>query len=502
MGNTKLWWCAILAGAAVATGCGSSAGGGGGSSGAVATGGAPGSACNATFQDQGCRAFGTAWTRVQCDPSGVWQALDACAAGDFCSETAQAGSSKHTATCSHPGVADSGGGQDATSGDGASQDVGKSDVGTDASGQDVAVADGTDEGQDITILDDTTVLDSVGKDIGKDTGSDLGKDTGKDTSKDIGKDTGKDSGGTGVCPAGDLEYSDSTSGIHYFYKLVGGQQILQGPYERTGATGILLIQACFDDGGRSGTWTYRFAKGALSGTESFDANHLLTGPFVSYFESGQKEYEGTAIAGDLEGAYTEWAENGMVVLQSTYSGGHLVGKDEGSYDDGSPQFSGTYDDTGLPIGTFTWWAQDGTEEGTATFVNGNAKLSLKNAAGQVFVTGTYTQGKRDGTWTYFYTSGNKAKVAQMNLGSGPVVEFQDVAGLKKSLTYALLDERMNGTYTQYASDGVTVQLTGTLAKGLQVGTWTATNAGTSTSACWVQGVVVHDGDCTSQDATP
>lgn len=512
MGGGRFGWATIALCSAVLCACGSSAGSGGGS-GPVATGGVPGSACNPTYQDQGCRAFGAAWTRVQCGVTGVWEALDTCAPGQSCIETAQASPGKHTATCISPGVgSDSGGGQDAgtsgsdggTGGDGTSGDLGSS--GGDGSGQDLTIV-GDSSGEEV-IGDDAPIADG-GKDAGPETSGDTSKDTGKDTvgkdtgGKDtVGKDTvGTDATGTGTCPAGDQEFNDSQNGIHYFFTDAGGQHQLQGPYFRTDQ-GVVLVEACFDQGQRFGTWTYRYASGALSGTESFDENHLLSGSFVSYFESGQKEYEGTAVAGKLEGSYTEWYENGTVGTQSTYQDGHIVGETHSWYDDGSDQFQGTYDDTGMPTGVFTWWAQDGTVLGKATFVNGSAKLTLTTSKGQVLVTGNYVQGKRDGTWTHFYASGNKARLSQLKLGSGSVIEYADVAGLKKSATYTLVDERRNGTYTQYAADGVTVTLTGTFVDSQQVGTWTATNAGTDTSACWIQGVVVHYDACTDQDAVP
>ncbi len=303
----------------------------------------------------------------------------------------------------------------------------------------------------------------------------------------------------GECVPGDESVSDN--GIEYSYSLQSGVAVLQGPYSRTKA-GIVVLEGCLQDNGRVGTWTFRFDSGKTEAEEFFDDNHKLSGPFVAWFENGQKNYEGSAIAGKIEGPYEEWYESGAQAELTTFKNGLPVGKTTAWFENGQKSFEGTYNDAGVQNGTFTWWHDDGSVAGTSVFSNGNGTMTLVNASGNQWVSGKYVSGKRNGTWTSWYDSGNKSRVAQLSMGTGDVSEYWDIAGLKKGLTYSLVNERKDGLYTQYAKDGSTVVLSGMMVDGAQDGTWTATNAGAETSFCWFNGLALHVGACTSTDPTP
>jgi len=50
----------------------------------------------------------------------------------------------------------------------------------------------------------------------------------------------------------------------------------------------------------------------------------LEGLFITWYENGQKEFEGNFNDGKLEGLWTGWNEEGNVIKNETYKDGKVV----------------------------------------------------------------------------------------------------------------------------------------------------------------------------------
>ena len=136
------------------------------------------------------------------------------------------------------------------------------------------------------------------------------------------------------------------------------------------ATARSIIQWNFDNGTRSGTWTW-------------------------WHSNGQKRLEATYVNGALNGDVMEWDRDGKTLNQNTYIDGKCVVKTIGWYTLGQKHFEGTYLRTpNMPQATYDWW-------------NSQDRHLGQRPAGP---------DQQHGLWTEWYPSGNKMTEGQYDRG--------------------------------------------------------------------------------------
>lgn len=82
----------------------------------------------------------------------------------------------------------------------------------------------------------------------------------------------------------------------------------------------------------------------------------IQGPYVRWYENGQKELEAFFINGVQEGSWTRWDEEGRVLEKGQYEGGVKVGRWYYWYDNGRLAMDGEYDREKGKTGKWRiWW---------------------------------------------------------------------------------------------------------------------------------------------------
>jgi antitoxin component YwqK of YwqJK toxin-antitoxin module len=416
------------------------------------TGQPPGTPCNPELQADGCYNVGYA-QHMRCDPeTSQWQLVEACIGGEICVESTNPG--PHTAACQLPGT------WTPTSGAGDATATSDSSVETDGEASDAG--EPTDSGADAGSKPDVPVNPN--------------------------------------CPPGPELWNGD--GVTYTYQVVDGSHVLQGPYQTSGGPGVPGASGCFEAGKRTGKWLYQYLSGAKLGDETWN-NGLLEGPSTTYFEAGGKQATGSWVNGKKTGSFLEYYEDGTKKRQSLWKDGRNAGSDTQWYNDGSKQYQASWDSAGNPL-SMVWFLKDGSTAGQTTFKSGNGTVNVKGESGQKVLTGSYVAGKQDGVWSWFFDSGNLQRKFVFASGSGPGIEYVDGDNGKKAKEYSVTEGWLDGPYTEYQSDGVTLALQGSYVDGHRSGTWTSYNAKgkPAASGCYGATVYLHAGECAPEDPQP
>lgn len=134
-----------------------------------------------------------------------------------------------------------------------------------------------------------------------------------------------------------------------------------------------------------------------------------TGRVCTLYPDKQKiKTFGTLINGKLEGGYTEYYENGIPLLKTTYANGKQNGVVKKFYPDGQLQIKG-YMEEDMPNGKFTFFDEKGNRESVRNFKNGiyNGYYMEFYPNGAVKVKGNYTDGYKNGLFSFYNDKGIK-----------------------------------------------------------------------------------------------
>jgi antitoxin component YwqK of YwqJK toxin-antitoxin module len=153
-------------------------------------------------------------------------------------------------------------------------------------------------------------------------------------------------------------------------------------------SGELSWQGSYENDLKHGVFEH-YQNGGLQRSE----NYLLdvpSGDWVWYFQAGVVERQCQYNAGKLHGKYLENYANGQLKLSAEYVFDSLVGRYESYFETGQLMESGNYGQyaqAGQRIGTWLSFYEDGRKKAQ----------------------GTYLEGVKTGTWTYWDESGKKRK---------------------------------------------------------------------------------------------
>ena len=101
-----------------------------------------------------------------------------------------------------------------------------------------------------------------------------------------------------------------------------------------------------------------------------DTNKPYSGRVVSFYENGQKNWEGNLKDGKEDGLWNWWYENGIKkYIQGTFKDGNQVGLWTIWYENGQKSENGTFKN-GEMDGLWTYYYKRGQKEGEMTFKNG------------------------------------------------------------------------------------------------------------------------------------
>lgn len=253
--------------------------------------------------------------------------------------------------------------------------------------------------------------------------------------------------------------------LEYTYFLKDGGEVKQGIYRSYNEEGKITVDGNYAADQRSGAWTitdymqnktapfkvkaYRYSepgKNAIGSIREFHENgrlykeygfvlnvttEIISGPYVSYSDNGTMTERGAHDgAGRKKGLWEGWNDSGKPTYTndydsdqrtywSYYNDGTLkdfssyvkdkqVGLEERYYDSGKIYYRGTYSN-GLKEGTETYWHKNGNKSEETIFASGNANgaRTLWYEDGKVFRVDNYKNGKEHGVNTQYHPNGNK-----------------------------------------------------------------------------------------------
>ena len=175
-----------------------------------------------------------------------------------------------------------------------------------------------------------------------------------------------------------------------------GEKEYQGTYEN----GLLVDYSYLNKDGS--------VKQPVNGETLIDRSGLLyevngqkpyTGDVFELYKDGGRKYTGSLKGGKKDGLFTYWNENGQKEVEGTYKDGKEDGLYTEWYENGQKDYEGTYKDGELN-GEWTWWYENGQKKSE----------------------GTYKDGKEDGNgkWTWWYENGQKE--AEGTFKDGELIE--------------------------------------------------------------------------------
>jgi antitoxin component YwqK of YwqJK toxin-antitoxin module len=168
------------------------------------------------------------------------------------------------------------------------------------------------------------------------------------------------------------------------------------------------------------------------------------GPYVEFYENGQKKVEATFKDGKPDGLWTEWYPDGEKKGEFHYKNGILDGLATRWYENGQKRWAGQYKN-GIQLGHWTDWYQDGSKEG-----EGENKLDgsstevhwFPNGQKKSEGTGKYLEkhqrhGKH-GRWTTWNDKGDKLAEIDFNENQihGLVKTFYPSAAVKTEMEFS------------------------------------------------------------------
>ncbi|MDA0710071.1 MAG: hypothetical protein O3B73_07675 [bacterium] len=89
--------------------------------------------------------------------------------------------------------------------------------------------------------------------------------------------------------------------------------------------GRVVAEGQYDNGVRTGTWTYFDALGEVKGQATYENGTLLNGLEVLYHDNGQKQAEGTLTNGQRDGYWIAYYRSGAIKEEGTYLHGLKTG---------------------------------------------------------------------------------------------------------------------------------------------------------------------------------
>lgn len=142
-----------------------------------------------------------------------------------------------------------------------------------------------------------------------------------------------------TCPAGTVqrgERIDKNMGV--FCAKVGeqgskGRPTLHGPYVDFWSNGQKQSEGQYQEGSRTGHWTFWDANGVKTGETTFTAGNYH-GARVEFYSNGNKKLEQRWVNGKRDGVVVSYAQDGQKTAETAYKADRVVS--EQRFENGQP----------------------------------------------------------------------------------------------------------------------------------------------------------------------
>lgn len=157
-------------------------------------------------------------------------------------------------------------------------------------------------------------------------------------------------------------------------------------------------------------------------TEDRGGIAIKNGPYVAWFSSGRKHFEGAYRNGRQDGAWTEWYPSGVVAAKGSYRAGRREGAWTFYRETGAKAEQGPYRH-GEKTGHWVVFDDAGHRAAEGEIRTSDGRLAREAGAWTYYwpngvkkEQGTFHDGVRDGKWLAFDRHGNVVSVAQYSNG--------------------------------------------------------------------------------------
>jgi len=179
--------------------------------------------------------------------------------------------------------------------------------------------------------------------------------------------------------------------------IVDASGLRQGPWKEFYETGELKASGKYLNGNKIGPWKYYYANGKIEQTGTYLKNEKPDGEWTWYFENGNVLRSETYSNGLENGIMTEYSDSGTVITKGEY----VDGLEEGfwTYQIGDTKMEGSYKE-GRRTGTWKYWYDNGNLNFVGNYLDDNpdGKHTYYWDNGKIKEEGTYIMGKREGEW--------------------------------------------------------------------------------------------------------
>lgn len=197
--------------------------------------------------------------------------------------------------------------------------------------------------------------------------------------------------------------------------IIDDEGVKDGPWKEFYPDGQLRSEGNYRNGNRIGKWRFYHPNNNLEQEGNYNNQGNPGGTWKWYYDNNSLLREESFLNGESEGIFTEYDENGKVIIQGEYIAGREEGlwkyqlgdqREEGTYrggmrngewkyfyDDGQLAFQGSFIDDN-PNGRHVWFWPDGKKKDEGEYINGmkTGDWIQYNTDGTVFMVISYQNG--------------------------------------------------------------------------------------------------------------
>lgn len=186
--------------------------------------------------------------------------------------------------------------------------------------------------------------------------------------------------------------------------IIDDEGVKDGPWKEYYEEGQLRAEGLYNFGNRIGRWRFYHQTGAIEQEGNYNNQGKPEGAWKWYHENGNIFREENYRSGQLDGLFTEYAEDGKVIVQGEY----IEGLEEGywKYEYGDIREEGTYR-AGRRNGEWTTYYDNGQVSYTGSYIddNPNGRHIWYYPDGKKRDQGEYIMGLRTGDWIQYDQDG-------------------------------------------------------------------------------------------------
>jgi antitoxin component YwqK of YwqJK toxin-antitoxin module len=203
--------------------------------------------------------------------------------------------------------------------------------------------------------------------------------------------------------------------------------------------------------------------------EGFYKDNLPDSIWVYYYENGNVKMKGMLKYGTSHGLWEYFFENGNLNMAGMIIDSKREGNWKYYYENGDIKSEGNYKNN-VKHGIWNYFYEEGDIKAQAYYENGNGQYKEFYPSGKIKAEGLNVNGKSDSTWIFYFESGNTRARGDYANGKriGPWIFYHN--NKLKSAEGTYVDGEKNGKWVHYHENGE-ISSEGAIIAGQKEGYW-------------------------------